>query len=72
MEHINNFTNHFLGEMCKVVKMPGQDFSQELKCDILKKDQLSSWMEVLVVTHAVPYSLSVRSTACGAAKRGNN
>ena len=60
VEHFSNFTNHFLGEICKVVKMPGYDFSKEMKCDVFKKatkDQLSSWMEVLIVSfdsHAIP------------------
>ena len=77
VEHINNFSNHFLGEICKVVKMPGQDFSKELKCDVLKKatkDQVSSWMEVLIfalTSHTVPL-LQSGCTACGTAKSGEN
>ena len=84
MEHISNFTNHFLGEICKVVKMPGQDFSKELKCDVIlllllllllldllkikraTKDQLSSWMEVLIFalnSHAVPLLQSISPDA---------
>ena len=61
MEHTSTFTNHFLGEICKIVKTPGLNFREELKCDVLKKankDQLSSWLEVLIValdSHTVPY-----------------
>ena len=69
MEHISNLTNHFLREICKVVKMPAQNFSKELKCDVFKKatkDQLSSWMEVLIFalnSHAVPLLQSISPDA---------
>ena len=51
VEQICKFQTHLLSDICRSVKVPGFDFTQELRYDTLKKankDQLCLWLETLI------------------------